>query len=354
MAALLVENQSYGMQGGEGLDELLSSWARSPSSRVLRPEDGETVPASMSGGSGRAWWARASRGATVTASVRASGRGGCRRWRPGGQLLGAMRAFKAPSSRRCTNQKNAAHPPAPPPVLPPVLARAYPQCRRPCCFLPPADGLGPTPEPDALGDFSLDELLMAPSPMGGKAGGDAAGLPRAAAAAALQQQQQQQRQQQGGGGDLPPYLVLPNVSGGLANGGMPLELPPFMGGTHQPNGGSPYLHPPALGGLPPVGSVLSNMAAASSQQPSLSEGGDGQTAKKRRGPRPRLFKKHACQCDGCPVDLAPLSFYLQRCELGWTARLHSCAPVVPCCCLLRWARRCSDAGRGAAPAPNTC
>ncbi len=160
---------------------------------------------------------------------------------------------------------------------------------------------------------------MGPSPMG--KGGDSTGMPRAAAAAALQQQQQQQQQQRqkqqaGGSGEVPTYLVLPNVSGGLANGGMQLELPPFMGAAHPPNGSSPYLHPPTLGGLPPVGSVLSNMAAASSQQPSLSEGGEGQAGKKRRGPRPRLFKKHACQCDGCPVDLAPLSFYLQRCGSG--------------------------------------
>lgn len=315
MAALLVESQSYGMQGGEGLDELLSSWARSPSSRVLRPEDGETALRAR-GGSGHPWWARASRGRDRDSKSRKCARkcgAGC--GAPGG-CLGSCQPSRRPPAAGCALQpeyhcQHTAHPPPAPPVPPPVLARAYLQR----CFLPPADGLGPTPEPDALGDFSLDELLMAPSPLGGKAGGDAAGLPRAAATAALQQQQQQQqRQQPGVSGDLPPYLVLPNVSGGLANGGMPLELPPFMGGAHQPNGGSPYLHPPALGGLPPVGSVLSNMAAASSQQPSLSEGGDGQPTKKRRGPRPRLFKKHACQCDGCPVDLAPLSFYLQRCE----------------------------------------
>lgn len=191
-----------------------------------------------------------------------------------------------------------------------------------------ADGLGPTPEPDALGDFSLDDLLMAPSPLS-KLGGGGGGAPAAAAAAAFQQQQQQQA---GSNGTAPPYLVLPNVGSGLPNGGlpdglpngsMPLDLPPLMGAAQQqqlaaavaaaaqPNG-SPFLHPPTLGGLPPVGSVLSNMAA-SSQQPSASEGGEGQPARKRRGPRPRLFKKHACQCDGCNVDLAPLSFYLQRC-----------------------------------------
>ncbi len=44
MAALLVENGTYGgMEGGQGLDELLDSWARSPSSRALRPEEGETA-----------------------------------------------------------------------------------------------------------------------------------------------------------------------------------------------------------------------------------------------------------------------------------------------------------------------
>ena len=74
----------------------------------------------------------------------------------------------------------------------------------------------------------------------------------------------------------------------------------------------------------PNGAVLPMLSGAqpAASEPQRSEsaadgggdggGGGGQTSRRKRGPRPRLFKKHSCQADGCSVDLAPLSFYLQR------------------------------------------
>lgn len=38
----------------------------------------------------------------------------------------------------------------------------------------------------------------------------------------------------------------------------------------------------------------------------------GRSGKAKRGPRPRLFKKHRCQADGCHANLATYSFYYQR------------------------------------------
>lgn len=44
MAALLVEQRMGMQEGGEGLEELLNTWARSPSARPLRPdEEGEVL-----------------------------------------------------------------------------------------------------------------------------------------------------------------------------------------------------------------------------------------------------------------------------------------------------------------------
>lgn len=165
--------------------------------------------------------------------------------------------------------------------------------------------------------MDLDELLplVEASPLG-KAGASNRGARMVAPA------QQRQQQQSGSSGGWQPYLVPPNLSGGLPSDGLPLELLPFIAGAalqqptsaaavQQPNGWH-CLDPLSLGTLPTTDSP-SSTAAASSQQPSASEDGEGQPAKKQRGPRPRLYKKHACQCDDCSADLAPLSFYLQRC-----------------------------------------
>jgi hypothetical protein len=119
-----------------------------------------------------------------------------------------------------------------------------------------------------------------------------------------------------------------------------LQLAPSSSAPHylvQPG----YL-PPAPAPLP----TLSGVQAHSGQQqeqgaPSASDaGGDG---KRRRGPRPRVFKKFSCQSDNCPVDLAPLSFYLQRnhiCPVSWkrggACLLAGWLPWLPAGCLAGW------------------
>lgn len=239
-----------------------------------------------------------------------------------------------------------------------------PRFRRPTCRCTPADGL--EAGHDFLGDFNM-ELLLAPSPPPPPAAapppvedstgsGTAGGAPQSSApmsappaaspagpggsglgAALGHQQQAALGQQQGaqvhahhslhhampaymrpltasGSAPLPP--LDPSAAAQL--GGpqpMMLQLPPNGSGMqhymapprnyHQPGTGPPLVLP-----------ALTAVPAGSSQQPSESNL-DG---KRRRGPRPRVFKKHTCQSDGCTVDLAPLSFYLQRnhiCPVSW-------------------------------------
>ena len=48
------------------------------------------------------------------------------------------------------------------------------------------------------------------------------------------------------------------------------------------------------------------------QQGNSFDTGLSSKSKAKRGPRPRLFKKHRCQADGCHANLATYSFYYQR------------------------------------------
>jgi hypothetical protein len=136
-------------------------------------------------------------------------------------------------------------------------------------------------------------------------------------------------------GTLPGFDPSPHMMPQQHGGGM-LQLSQGGGDMTQHYMPPPTAYPQQHGG-PLVLPALTAVPAGSSQQQGLSEAtADG---KRRRGPRPRVFKKHTCQSDGCTVDLAPLSFYLQRnhicpVRLGGAGscccRLGCCTLVPPC------------------------
>jgi hypothetical protein len=234
-----------------------------------------------------------------------------------------------------------------------VLPQAAPCSCRACLLGVPADG------PEAP-DFLNIDFLLAPSPppppvedssgSGTMGGPPLASVPMAtgpAAPAHLGHEQQQHHQHQQhmlspmeqaalhahfghghGQADGQHYMLSMGSAPGSGtlptfdpNAGMPImpqphSTPMLHMATQlmaQPAGAfsQPGPHPGSALVLP----ALTAVPADSSQQGAPSEAGNGEgngNGKRRRGPRPRVFKKHTCQSDGCTVDLAPLSFYLQR------------------------------------------
>lgn len=221
-----------------------------------------------------------------------------------------------------------------------------------------ADGL--EPPTDFLGDseFALD-LLLPPSPAppvedsSGSGTATLSGPPPLAHPfqqqhsvqqhIMVQHQPQQHHQQQATMPALPPgYVLAANGAGALPvldlsavsasqQGGVPLAEQYAM----QPSGyqQAPLQQMPSggMGGqlvLPTLSALrvdscthrTTTGAPSASDAPTATHTNSvGPDGKRRRGPRPRIFKKHACQADGCAVDLAPLSFYLQRnhiCPVG--------------------------------------
>lgn len=57
---------------------------------------------------------------------------------------------------------------------------------------------------------------------------------------------------------------------------------------------------------------IATTADTSHMQANSFDTGLSSKSKAKRGPRPRLFKKHRCQADGCHANLATYSFYYQR------------------------------------------
>ncbi|EFN50836.1 hypothetical protein CHLNCDRAFT_37677 [Chlorella variabilis] len=195
---------------------------------------------------------------------------------------------------------------------------------------PPPPAAAPPPVEDSTGSGTAGGAPQSSAPMSAPPAASPAGPGGSGLGAALGHQQQAALGQQQGAQvhahhslhhAMPAYMrpltasgsaPLPPLDPSAAAqlGGpqpMMLQLPPNGSGMqhymapprnyHQPGTGPPLVLP-----------ALTAVPAGSSQQPSESNL-DG---KRRRGPRPRVFKKHTCQSDGCTVDLAPLSFYLQR------------------------------------------
>lgn len=109
---------------------------------------------------------------------------------------------------------------------------------------------------------------------------------------------------------LPAVLVAPTASGSDT------APPPSAGG----NGTGGSSSAPTAGGNGDTDMQTSYFDAASSQLGGGGErGGTSAAGSKsrgsKRGPRPRLFKKNACQADDCGVDLANHSFYYIRCHI---------------------------------------
>lgn len=230
-----------------------------------------------------------------------------------------------------------------------------------CPELPPPRADGLEPPTDFLGDseFALD-LLLPPSPAppvedsSGSGTATLSGPPPLAHPfqqqhsvqqhIMLQHQPQHHQEQPVAMPALPPgYVLAANGAGALpaldlsaASTGQQASVAVQEQYAMQAPG---YQQPPlqqmpsgGMGGQPLVLPTLSALRVDSSTHrtttgvPSASDAPTatntntvGPDGKRRRGPRPRIFKKHACQADGCAVDLAPLSFYLQRnhiCPVG--------------------------------------
>lgn len=135
-------------------------------------------------------------------------------------------------------------------------------------------------------------------------------------------------------------MCPPDLPGGAADGAATSSACTTSG---QSAGG--------LGAALPLGTAAGAAAAAAAAQlvPSLGPGSTSATAagtgsggggpKAQRGPRPRLFRKNACQADDCAADLSACAFYLQA---SWTCPVCacSCAQCAVSACAYAWAPAC--------------